>query len=40
MHVEVAVQAALELGDCCEAVPVNQLELYTVELLLAAPELA
>jgi hypothetical protein len=39
MHEEVLVQAAVELGDCWELVPVNQLALYIVELLFAAPEL-
>jgi hypothetical protein len=35
MQVEVVVQAAVEVGDCWELVPVNQLALYTVELLFA-----
>jgi hypothetical protein len=39
MQVEVVVQAAVELGDCWElGAPVNQLELYTTVLFLAAPE--
>jgi hypothetical protein len=43
MHVEVDVQAAVELGDCWELgipAPVNQLALYRIVLLVGAPELS
>jgi hypothetical protein len=43
MHVEVDVQAAVELGDCCELgtpAPVNQVGSYKTVLFVAVPELS